>query len=686
MYYQCLTPNPFHELLTYVSTEAVPIGCQVRLPYGKKMVYGWVWQQVETVDVPLEKLKHIDSVCSDVVLDTEWMQWLEWASRYYHVPLVQFLMHTLPSFLWSELPNLPDQYLSCYENSNYLDFKVPGGILLQDKQLSCAQLKKKSIEKFFAPEYLPPPFVLSESQKHASASIGDEFQVYLLEGSTGSGKTEVYLDRLCAMARRKPVLLMMPEITLTQSMLHRLTSRLGMPPWVYHSQMSKTTRVLHWLAAAKNLPGLWIGTRSSIFLPARWGMVVMDEEHDGSYAQSQKMYYSSKHMMLMRSKRLNCPIILGSATSSLESLYLSEKGIYRSLYLEKNYFSPMNCHVMDARKESIYSGLLPSVLSAMDRHLHKGHQVLVFLNRRGYAPVLFCTTCSWKSECPHCDSNMVIHLKSQSIRCHHCGHSRRLPSECPQGHATLVEVGLGTQRLEESLQKRYPNIALLRVDQDSTQGERSELEALMMRNEPAIIVGTQMITKGLDAPYVRCVIVVQLDQQLLNTGYRSDEKAYQLLMQVMGRAGRRVRGVDEEPDELWVQTYFPEHALWTHLLSGTLSDYPKLLLSWRQKQCLPPFAYVCQLRLEDKTESNIIKYAKRLKQAFSDEFLARTRQVVLYGPFPAWVTRRKNHYHYLAMVVTERRGDMDLAMQFLADRLSETKLRWSLERDAQDSA
>lgn len=683
MYYQCVTPNPFHDFLIYESDQIIPSGSQVYVPYGKKMVYAWVWRSCDGSDIARDKIKKIDSVTSLSLLDASWIAWIERVCQYYHIPVVQFLMQTMPPFIWQALPELPASYLQYHQHDAYIDKLVPGGVLVQDKKLSIARLKKQIQGVESVPDFLSTPFELHESQIRSIDAIPlTGFSVNVLDGPTGSGKTEVYLDRLCALAKSAPVLLMMPEITLTRNMLHRLTERLGFPPWVYHSQMSKSTRVCHWMASAKQLPGLWIGTRSAAFLPSQWGMIIMDEEHDGSYAQSQKMYYSAKHMMLMRSQKLQIPIVLGSATLSLESRHLAKTGVYQSCALERPHTAPVTCYVKDARCETMYDGLLPSVSRAIDRHLKNGHQVLLFLNRRGYAPVLFCKTCSWISECPNCDANMVVHKRLNQLRCHHCSHQIKMPHLCPDGHESLVEVGLGTQRLEDSLREKYPDIRLLRMDQDSTMSERSELEDVLMSEKPAIIIGTQMMSKGIDAPNIRLVVVVQLDQQLLNTSYRSDERAYQLLTQVMGRAARRERS--DGGDEVWIQTYFPSHALWKHVLEGKLHEYPKLLLDRRELQKLPPYAFVCQLRLEDMKEEALIQASKRLKIGFSKKFSSAS--VALYGPFPSGMMRRKNYYHYVGMIKAHSRVDMDRAMAYVREFLLQSKVKWALERDAQDAA
>lgn len=680
VYYKILTPHPFDDFLLYRSEKSIALGSQVRIPYGTKIVYGIVWSLECAPTIALDKIKSIEEVTATSLIPEDWMIWLERMSAYYCVPCAVFAMHTLPTFLWHVLDMLPEYYTSYYHKA-YKDIPVMGGILLQERQVTSAALKKMTPIKDIT-RYDPPPFTLRASQKKVAENIALQgFNVYVLNGPTGSGKTEVYLDRLCALAQHHPVLLMMPEITLTRSMLTRLTLRLGSPPWVYHSKMSPKMRKNHFLAASQGVPGLWIGTRSALFLPCRWAMIVIDEEHDGSYVQSQKQYYSSKHMMLMRAKMLDIPIVLGSATPSLESLHHAEQGLYQLLQLDKSYHAPVETHIIDARTQSMHQGLLMPIWHRIDKQLALGHQVLVFLNRRGYAPILLCTTCGWKSECPHCDVALVVHAQKKQLRCHYCDMRIPLPQKCPLEHTTLKDIGIGTQRLEETMCKRYPDIPIVRIDQDSTTQEREALETCLITHSPAIILGTQMISKGLDAPFVRAVVIVNLDSQLMRSEFKSDERSYQLLSQVMGRTARREREYDALSDEVWVQTYCPDHPLWQAVREERLKDYPQLLLQWRYKQGLPPFTYVCLLRLEHSKEERLREAVSIIRASWSSNDVGQ-----LYGPFPSWMRRRKNHYHYVGMITASSRQHMHKAMYAMRDILKTLKVQWRLERDAQESS
>lgn len=682
-YYACVVPNPYQDLLIYSAEEAIPLGAQVRVPYGAQERYAWTWSEVSEDDLPQVPIRGIVSVSSPPLLHEAWRVWMTWVAQYYHYPLVAFATQHWPRFLWEALPSLPEAYLMAYPHPEHASILMPGGLLLQEKLWRWPDLARAPVSIEPPSSYLSSPFSLTDSQRDACAQIvSDHFQVYALEGPTGSGKTEVYLDRACALAHRHQVLLLLPEIALTESMMARLTARLGYAPWVYHSQLPKKLRCHHWLAAAHHAKGLWVGTRSAVFLPGNWHMVMMDEEHDASYVESQKMYYSSKHMFLMRAKQSQTAIVLGSATLSLETLYHAQSGRYHHVQLKKFYHAPMGIRVVDARAEPCVQGMSVSLWKALDHHLQRGHQVLLFLNRRGYAPVLFCHSCGWKKECTDCDTHMVLHRRTQRLRCHHCDRSEAVPEQCPLGHSTLVPVGMGTQRLEESLAARYPEVSLIRMDQDSGRGEHERLHELLASGAPAIIVGTQMITKGFDAPALRCVLVVDLDYALCHTAYRADEQVYQLLTQVMGRAARRARHASEGLDELWVQTSMPEHHLWTYVQAQRLDQYPTQLLAWRRTQGLPPFSYVCRVRLEGKKEALLLACIASFKKAFVQ--FASMHDVVCYGPWPAPIRRKRQAYHYWGMLITSERREMDRAMDWVAEYCSQHKgIIWRLDRDAQ---
>ncbi|MGH8231815.1 MAG: replication restart helicase PriA, partial [Steroidobacteraceae bacterium] len=472
---------------------------------------------------------------------------------------------------------------------------------------------------------------------------------------TGSGKTEVYLQcALRTLARGRGVLLLVPEIALTPQLVQRCRERLEAPVVVLHSGLSDAARLAGWRACRQGSARVLLGTRSAVFAPlAQLGLIVVDEEHDSSYKQYDGgCRYSARDLALVRARQLAIPALLGSATPSFETLHNLQAGRYHGLILPRrdDQAPAPRLALVDLRSHTLHHGLATPVLEAMRRHLTAGGQVLVFINRRGYAPTLLCTACGWIAPCPACDARLTVHRAAAQLRCHHCGRLEPLPARCRRCGHEVKPVGQGTERVEESLRELCAAHALVRLDRDSAAGPGGS-EAIVgsvLSGQARILVGTQMITKGHHFPGVSLVVVLNADQGLFSTDFRAAERLAQTIVQVAGRAGR-----EQVQGEVLIQTEYPEHPLLQSLLAGGYEGFAAVALAERAAAQWPPFARLAVVRASARSADAALKFLTAARQCAPG-----TAAVRLLGPVAAAMARRADRYHAQLLIESAERGPL----------------------------
>ena len=698
------------------------IGARVRVPFGRQRLIGLVLAAADTSEVPQERLKPILEVLdARPVLDSAAIELLTWAAQYYHHPIGEVLTGALPRPLrfgagaveveerWlatdagaragadGEPRRAPKQRLLLtflIENGS-----APAGIL--DERLGSWREAARAllargliasagirIETLPSPEArlrAAGPVLLPEQSAaiEAVASGFGRFGAYVLHGITGSGKTEVYLrliERVLAQGRR--ALVLVPEIGLTPQLLGRFRERFDAPLAVLHSALSDSERLGGWREAWNGRARIVLGTRSVVFAPVPdLGLVVVDEEHDASYKQHEGgFHYSARDLAVVRARHAGVPVVLGSATPSLETLHNVAAGRYVRLTLPRRAAEaqPPRLALLDLRTSAVRSGIATPAVLAIERHLGDDGQVLVFLNRRGYAPTLLCTACGWIAPCRDCDARLTVHLAAGRLRCHHCGADVPLPARCPQCGFAVKPVGQGTERIEETLAALFPGVRIARLDRDVVR-RRGELEDVMRRmssGEARILVGTQMVTKGHDFPNVTLVVVLNADQGLFSTDFRAPERLAQTIVQVAGRAGRGAK-----PGEVLIQTEFPEHPLLQSLLAEGYDGFARAALEERAQAAWPPFSRLAAVRDSATTAQAALGF---LTDARS--IARRTpRGVRLLGPVPAAMAKRAGRFHAQLLIESAERARLheflDAWLPEVEALRSARRVRWSLDVD-----
>ena len=698
------------------------IGARVRVPFGRQRLIGLVLAAADTSEVPQERLKPILEVLdARPVLDSAAIELLTWAAQYYHHPIGEVLTGALPRPLrfgagaveveerWlatdagaragadGEPRRAPKQRLLLtflIENGS-----APAGIL--DERLGSWREAARAllargliasaairIETLPSPEArlrAAGPVLLPEQSAaiEAVASGFGRFGAYVLHGITGSGKTEVYLrliERVLAQGRR--ALVLVPEIGLTPQLLGRFRERFDAPLAVLHSALSDSERLGGWREAWNGRARIVLGTRSVVFAPVPdLGLVVVDEEHDASYKQHEGgFHYSARDLAVVRARHAGVPVVLGSATPSLETLHNVAAGRYVRLTLPRRAAEaqPPRLALLDLRTSAVRSGIATPAVLAIERHLGDDGQVLVFLNRRGYAPTLLCTACGWIAPCRDCDARLTVHLAAGRLRCHHCGADAPLPARCLQCGFAVKPVGQGTERIEETLAVLFPGVRIARLDRDVVR-RRGELEEVMRRmssGEARILVGTQMVTKGHDFPNVTLVVVLNADQGLFSTDFRAPERLAQTIVQVAGRAGRGAK-----PGEVLIQTEFPEHPLLRSLLAEGYDGFARAALEERAQAAWPPFSRLAAVRDSATTAQAALGF---LTDARS--IARRTpRGVRLLGPVPAAMAKRAGRFHAQLLIESAERARLheflDAWLPEVEALRSARRVRWSLDVD-----
>jgi len=695
---------------------------RVRVPFGRRRLIGVVMEVADSSELAPERLRPVLEVLDPApLLDPGALELIRWAADYYHHPIGQVLASALPKALrlgagsiateeyWTvteagaaalaagELRRAPRQRallelllsLGGAATAPALEAHAPGW-REGARALAARGLAARSARALAAasePERARPagPALLPEQRAAVEqvARAAGTFAAFLLEGITGSGKTEVYLELTAqTLALGRGVLVLVPEIGLTPQLVGRFRERFAAPLAVVHSALTDQERLGAWRAAWSGSARIVLGTRSAVFAPLRdLGLIVVDEEHDASFKQHEgALRYSARDLALVRAQRAHVPVLLGSATPSLETLHNVAAGRYARLRLSRRpgESQPPLLKLIDLRVSALEAGISTPAALAMERHLAADGQVLVFLNRRGYAPTLLCTACGWIAPCRECDARLTVHLAAQRLRCHHCGADAPLPARCPQCGFTVKAVGQGTERIESALATRFPGVPIVRLDRDVVR-KRGDLEQVVRRmrsGEARILVGTQMVTKGHDFPNVTLVLVLNADQGLFSPDFRAPERLAQTIVQVAGRAGRGARA-----GEVLIQTEFPQHPLLVSLLAQGYDGFAQAALAERREAQWPPFSRLAAVRASAVTREAALGFLSEARAAAH----APPRGVRLLGPVPAAMAKRAGRYH--AQLLLEGRERRPLH-QFLDDWLpgvealkSAQRVRWALDVD-----
>ncbi|MGE5386162.1 MAG: primosomal protein N' [Betaproteobacteria bacterium] len=646
---------PLHRLFDYRWEGAAEVrrGMLVQVPFGSGERIGIVLEVLPVGELPASQLKAARGLVEDLPpLTDDFLTLCQFAAQYYQAPLGDVMLKALPAGLKRLSPVKRRQIRSVRRNQGES-----------------------------APE-------LNAEQATTLAAMRElsGFSVSLLHGVTGSGKTEVYLRLIEKVAERgKQTLLLVPEINLTPQLEMRVRSRFPNTTVVtLHSELAEAARERDWRLAFNGEAGIVLGTRLAVFTPMpHLGLIIIDEEHDPSFKQQDGVRYSARDLAVVRASQQGVPIILGSATPSLESWANASTGRYRLFSLATRAHREAKLpavRILDTRRLVLQEGIAAPLLEAIEERLARGEQSLVFLNRRGYAPVLACQACGWISHCRRCAANLVLHLADRRLRCHHCGFEERIPHACPTcGNQDVQPFGRGTQRLEAWLHERFPNARILRVDRDSAKS-RKQWEAMLERihgGEADILVGTQMLAKGHDFPRLTLVGALGADAALFAADWRSPERLFAQLMQVAGRAGRA-----ERPGEVLIQTQYPEHPLYRALVGHDFPGFAAALLREREQAGFPPFTHQAVLRAEAKDMKPALDF---LSAAAALPAVSLNRGIAIYDPVPMRLSRRANLERAQLLVESRSRPELQRFLPAWRAEIDEIRapggLRWHLEVD-----
>ena len=709
---------PLPTLFDYATAEAIAVGQRVLVPFGRKQAVGVVMECAAGSDLAAERIKPVTRVLDDTPpLPAELLVLLQFCSDYYHYPLGMTVLSALPSRLRSgrrvAFKEAAQYALSASGRALTPDDLPKRKVVqrrivaaLQAGALNPAQLRALSpgapaaLKALRAAGWVEPSaapvaaaacafdnaHTLTAEQQRAVDAVAraQDYACFLLHGVTGSGKTEVYVHLMHrALQRGGQVLLLVPEINLTPQLENYFRSRF--PDAVLaslHSGLSDGERAHNWLNAQAGRARIVLGTRLAVFAPLpQLALLIVDEEHDASFKQQDGLRYSARDAAIFRASQRGAPIVLGSATPSLESYYNAQSGRYTLLQLTGRALAAAKLPAMrciNISQTVMHHGISENLLREIGLRIERREQSLLFINRRGYAPVLMCSACGWLSGCPNCAGRLVLHLRDRRLRCHHCGYQLRVPPACPScGDPDLKPVGSGTQRVESALQERFPEARILRVDRDSTRNKGAWNVMRQQIHDQAvdILVGTQMLAKGHDFPNLTLVGVLNPDSALYSSDFRASEKLFAQLAQVAGRAGRA-----DKPGEVLVQTAFPDHPLFRALREHDYAAWATTLLSERSSAGFPPFVHQAMLRAEGKQEPAVYAFLRQAREAA----VTLALPVEVYGVVPAALPRRDNHARAQLLVQCGTRKPLQhflRAWRPLLDALPANKLRWSLDVD-----
>lgn len=706
-------PNTYAYAFDYAcSNKQIPVGSRVMVPFRKENRLGILVEYA----APQKKmaLKSILEIPDEEPLfQTIDLKWLKWVAQYYHAPLSEILALAIPKAIKDlNVPITYPQEIFVKLNPDYLahihlisarqkklhalidDLKNNvGGYSLKSLGYSKALIAKAKDLNLIDVAYREcskasfdaekVEIQLNEEQLKAQAALDyHQFKVYLLQGVTGSGKTEVYIEAIRALIQQgKQVLYLVPEIGLTPALFSRLKSRLSTTISVFHSSLTEKQRYQNWLDVYHGKSLLIMGTRSAIFAPIKnLGLVIIDEEHDVSFKQIEGVRYSAKDAVIMRAKMHNIPVILGSATPCLESFYHAQNQRFSLLSLNHKALTqtPLSYHLIDLRRQKIHHGLAEETLLHIQKHLNQNQQVLVFINRRGYAPLMFCHDCGFGIECKRCDVNLTYHRAKQQLVCHHCGWSQKPPSQCPKCFShQLLPIGVGTEQVTEFL-GQYFKIPVLRFDRDKIKNRQQLEEGLKQIDERQVnlIVATQMLAKGHHFSHLSLVVVVDADSGFYQADFRALERLGQMLTQVAGRAGRA-----EIAGEVCIQTHLPQHPLLLTLIQKGYEPFMLELLKQRESALLPPYCFLALIRVQGKIPSLVVEFIKNTAKELHNTSLE------IWGPSPAPLERKANIHRWQLVIKSKNRPMLHAQLDKISHWMGQNApkgVRWFIEVDPHD--
>ena len=706
-------------LLTYSHSDPLPQGARVLVPFRNKTVVGIVWETDIAPDMDAARILGVQTTFLDEpLLPENWRDLLSFTSRYYHYPTGQAVFAALPQGLKEtravEMPQPPLFYAlneagraqtppptRFNKKAALWDALLSGGMTMAAlKQVNTQAVKliedwaeQGWIETTEAakPVLRSSEFQLNADQQKASDEIQTafgSFQPFLLYGITGSGKTEVYFDAMAkVLAQGRQVLFLLPEINLTPQLLKRVENRFAdVPTAVLHSQMAAGRRTQDYLRAMLGQAKLVIGTRLAVFTPMDdVGLIVVDEEHDGSFKQDNELRYHARDLAVWRAKQSGCPVVLGSATPSLESWHKAQSGAYRLLQLTERAHTAAQLpqvDILNVGRLKLDNGFSPQALQLLKQNFEAGGMSLVYLNRRGFAPALFCGDCGHTFGCPNCSAKMVLHQRARQLRCHHCDHREPIPFKCPDcGNQDLTAVGHGTQRVEETLRAFLPKAAVVRVDRDSTahKNDWADLYRRIADNEIDILVGTQMLAKGHDFARLNLVIVLNADGSLYSADFRAPERLFAELMQVSGRAGRA-----DKPGKVLIQTQLPEHPVFAAVKAQDYAVFAENELNERQMFAMPPFGFQTAVRADAPRVADAMEFLNAAKETLAPLLPESVSQ---FGAAPMLMVRLAERERAQIFLESTSRQDLHRAVSLWVQVLQQNrdgKIRWSVDVDAQE--
>ena len=714
-------------LLTYSYSEPLPPGTRVLVPFRNKTVVGVVWETDIAPDMDTARILSVQTAfMEEKPLPQSWRDLLAFTSRYYHYPTGQAVFAALPQGLKEtrvvEMPQPPLFYAlneagraqtpppSRFNKKAALwDALLSGGMTMAALKQVNAQAAKliedwaeqgwietmeaaKPVLRSCNGQASHSEFVLNADQQKASDEIQTafgKFQPFLLYGITGSGKTEVYFDAMAkVLAQGRQVLFLLPEINLTPQLLKRVEDRFAdVPTAVLHSQMAAGKRTQDYLRAMLGQAKLVIGTRLAVFTPMDdVGLIVVDEEHDGSFKQDNELRYYARDLAVWRAKQSGCPIVLGSATPSLESWHKAQSGAYRLLQLTERAHTTAQLpqvDILNVGRLKLDNGFSPQALQLLKQNFEAGGMSLVYLNRRGFAPALFCGDCGHTFGCPNCSAKMVLHQRARQLRCHHCDHREPIPFKCPDcGNQDLTAVGHGTQRVEETLRAFLPKAAVVRVDRDSTahKNDWADLYRRIADNEIDILVGTQMLAKGHDFARLNLVIVLNADGSLYSADFRAPERLFAELMQVSGRAGRA-----DKPGKVLIQTQLPEHPVFAAVKAQDYAVFAENELNERQMFAMPPFGFQTAVRADAPRVADAMEFLNAAKETIAPLLPESVSQ---FGAAPMLMVRLAERERAQVFLESTSRQDLHRAVSLWVQVLQQNrdgKIRWSVDVDVQEA-
>lgn len=714
-------------LLTYSHSDPLPPGTRVLVPFRNKTVVGIVWETDIAPDMDTARILSVQTAFSDEpLLPESWRDLLAFTSRYYHYPTGQTVFAALPQGLKEtrsvEMPQPPLFYAlneagraqtpppaRFNKKAALWDALLSGGMTMAALKQVNAQAEKliedwaeqgwietteaaKPVLRSYHGQASHSEFVLNAGQRQASDTIQTalgRFQPFLLYGITGSGKTEVYFDAMAkVLAQGRQVLFLLPEINLTPQLLKRVENRFAdVPTAVLHSRMAAGRRTQDYLRAMLGQAKLVIGTRLAVFTPMDdVGLIVVDEEHDGSFKQDNELRYHARDLAVWRAKQGGCPVVLGSATPSLESWHKAQSGAYRLLQLTERAHTAAQLpqvDILNVGRLKLDNGFSPQALQLLKQNFEAGGMSLVYLNRRGFAPALFCGDCGHTFGCPNCSAKMVLHQRARQLRCHHCDHREPVPFKCPDcGNQDLTAVGHGTQRVEETLRAFLPKATVVRVDRDSTahKNDWADLYRRIADNEIDILVGTQMLAKGHDFARLNLVIVLNADGSLYSADFRAPERLFAELMQVSGRAGRA-----DKPGKVLIQTQLPEHPVFAAVKAQDYAVFAENELNERQMFAMPPFGFQTAVRADAPRVADALEFLNAAKETLAPLLPESVSQ---FGAAPMLMVRLAERERAQIFLESPSRQDLHRAVSLWAQVLQQNrdgKIRWSVDVDPQEA-